>query len=155
MLIARGFEPSAFATHRFSTPRAIGQKRDRLAVGRVGRLALERQPAHDARRLAALDRQRVEIAEHVEDDRAAVGRHVERWPCHFVGGELDRLGGLEDQTLGRSVALGLFLAAGGDEGAGEITDGASSRRANFMTPPGADRLRRHDSAASRSGAVVI
>ena len=30
---------------------AIGQERDRLAVGRPGRLALERQPAHDARRL--------------------------------------------------------------------------------------------------------
>ena len=118
LLIARGFEPSALAVHRFSTPGAIGEKRDRLAVGR-NRLALERQAADDARRLAALNRQRVQIAEHVEDDGAAIGRHVERGPRHFVGGERDGLGRLEDQAFGRTVALALFLAASRHEGAGE------------------------------------
>ena len=88
---------------------AIAEERDRLAVGRPRRLAFERQPADDARGRAAVDRQRVEIAEHVEDDRPAVGRDVHRRPRHFVGRELDRAGGLEDQFLRPALVAGFLL----------------------------------------------
>ena len=45
------------------------------------------------------DRQRVEVAEQVEDDRAAVGRDVDRHPRDLVGREVDRLRGWEHQRL--------------------------------------------------------
>src|SRR6478736_4918204 len=44
----------------------------------------------DARRSAAGDRQRVQVAEEVEDDRAAVWRHVQRHPRSLVRRETER-----------------------------------------------------------------
>ena len=90
---------------------AIGQERDALAVGRPRRLALERQPAHDARGLAAADRHRVEIAQQVEEDRAPIGRHVDLHPGHLVGRKLDRFRRLQRETLDGLGILGLPILA--------------------------------------------
>src|SRR5262249_46937168 len=49
---------------------AITDEDDAAAIGRVTRRRVERLTARDPRRLAAADRQCVEIAEEVEDDRA-------------------------------------------------------------------------------------
>ena len=52
---------------------------------------------------------RVDVAEQLEDDRAAVGRQVERQPRAFVGRELERRGRRERQT--RAAAAGGVGAA--------------------------------------------
>ena len=59
-------------------PTAIAEEGDGAAVGRPGRLALERHAADDAGGGAAGDRQRVEVAEQVED--AGCGRRARRPP---------------------------------------------------------------------------
>jgi len=56
----------------------IGEERNPLAVRRKLRLAVKCHSAGDEFRLAALDRQRVEVAEQLKDDRFAVRRYVER-----------------------------------------------------------------------------
>ena len=78
---------------------AIGDKGDPLAVGRKTRLAVERHAAVDQLGFAALDRQRVDVAEQLEHDGLAVGRDVQRQPGALIGGEFDFAVGLERQAL--------------------------------------------------------
>ena len=59
---------------------AIAQERQLFAVRRKHRLTFERQPADDARGGATVDRQRVNVTQHVERDGAAVGRYRHRGP---------------------------------------------------------------------------
>ena len=87
---------------------AIAQKGDRLAIGRELRLAVERHASENPFRCTAFDRQRVDVAEKIEGDRLAVGRHVERHPRPLVGCELDRLSLFEDQSGGRSSLVFLI-----------------------------------------------
>src|SRR6266550_4650444 len=50
------------------------------------------------RRLAAVNRNGVDVAEQLEDDGAAVGRDVERQPCSLIGRELEGLGRREREA---------------------------------------------------------
>jgi len=63
----------------------IGGEGDRLAVGRIARLHVPGDPGGQSRRLAALHRQLVEVAEEVEDDPLAVRRDVEGHPGPLLG----------------------------------------------------------------------
>jgi hypothetical protein len=65
-----------------------------------------RYPADDAGGGAAGDRQRVEVAEQVEDQRATVGRDVHRHRRHLVGLEVDDVLGGQHQPLGWCPASG-------------------------------------------------
>ena len=78
---------------------AVAQEDDPLAVRRVARLRVERQPRGDPPCLAAADRQGVEVPEQLEHDRSAVGREVEREPGPLVGLEGQGPLGLERQAV--------------------------------------------------------
>src|SRR5262245_60232718 len=56
---------------------AVRGERDALAIGREARLLVPRHTLRDGRGFAARDRQGVEVAEQVEDQGLAVGRHVD------------------------------------------------------------------------------
>ena len=113
LLTARGLDAVGVGDPQVLDAGAVAEKGDLLAVGRVARLAFERQAADDARGGAAVDRQRVEVAENVEDERAAVRRHVERRPRHFVGRELERFAGRKHQRLGfRRIRARLLVLPG-------------------------------------------
>ena len=88
-------------------PRAIAHEHDRLAVRREPRLAVEARATRYALGRAAANRERVDVAEQVEDDRPPIGRNVERHPRPFVGRELERPRG--DQ---REVGVGRGAWAG-------------------------------------------
>src|SRR5690606_24346751 len=91
----------------------VGDEDDALAVRTEARLRVERQAARQARGLAARDRQRVEVAQQVEDDRLAVRADVEAHPRAAAGGELDRARRLERQALpGAAPARRLSAARG-------------------------------------------
>ena len=62
----------------------VGSERDFLAVRRKPRLHLPRETGRDRRRLAASDRDRVNVAEQVEGDHAPVGTDVKAHPCAFA-----------------------------------------------------------------------
>ena len=51
---------------------AVTEERDRSSIRREDRLALERDVSKNACRDAPIDRERVQIAQEVEDDRSAV-----------------------------------------------------------------------------------
>ena len=92
---------------------AVGDEDDAFAVGTEPRLRIERHAARERRRFAAGDRNGVEVAEMVEDDRLAVGTDVERQPASDVRGELDRALGLERQALLHRIrAAGVATRAG-------------------------------------------
>ena len=89
---------------------AVGGERDFLAVRREPRLDVPRRAAGDAPRAAAAGGQRVQVAQHREDDRLAVRAQVEVEPGAFIGAEAHRL------ALGVSgihVPLGFRGACGG------------------------------------------
>src|SRR5947208_1524249 len=69
---------------------AVGGVGDPLAVGRVARLPLPGGTAQKQLRLAPFDGHAIDVAEDVEDDGAAVGRHVAAHPGALVRVELDR-----------------------------------------------------------------
>ncbi len=72
-LTGRGFEPSALAIHRFSTPvRSLRNAIVAPSGDQVGWLSNAIPPTMRVA-VPPLDRQRVEVAEQVEDQRAAVG----------------------------------------------------------------------------------
>jgi hypothetical protein len=78
------------------------------AVGAVARLPFPRGPSDEELRLAARDRHAPEVAEQVEDERRAVGAHVDLQPGPLVGVDLD---------LARRAVLGGHvprLVAGGE-----------------------------------------
>src|SRR5262249_9838842 len=70
---------------------AIADERNPLPVAGPSRLLVPREPRRDRARRASLDRHDIDVAEHVEGDRPAVGTDVEREIRPFVGIELDRL----------------------------------------------------------------
>ncbi len=76
----------------------VRHEEDLRAVRAEARLRVEGHPLGDPRGRAALEGKREQVAEHVEDQRAAVGAHVEREPGAFVGIEEDGAGGLERQA---------------------------------------------------------
>ena len=65
---------------------------------------VERHPVGDARGFAAGDRQRVDVAGEVEDERLPVRRDVERHPRALVGREADGARGLERELGATSSA---------------------------------------------------
>ena len=101
----RGHEPDVLVTA------PIGDEDDALAVRAEARLHVVPHPAGEASGVAPGDRYRVQVAEHVEDDRLAVRAHVERDPGALVGGEPGPAGRLQ-----REAAVGIrfaLLALGG------------------------------------------
>ena len=91
------------------------------AVGAEARLALEGGADEERSRGAAVDGERVEIAEEVEDEGGAIRADVDRDPGALVGGEADLAGGLEGEGGGgEGVGLrggsGGFLGVGGRRG---------------------------------------
>src|SRR5262245_57647726 len=73
-------------------PAAVAREGDPVAIGAEARLHVVGGPAGDPLRLAAADRQEVEVAQQREDDALAVGVDVEVQPGALVGAERDRLG---------------------------------------------------------------
>ena len=107
---------------------AVAHEDDLRSVGRVARLLIPAHAARDARGFAAGDRDRIQVAEDVEDDRLPIGRDVERDPRRFVGRELERPRGDERKRvrahrgLRRAVVLRGGLRRGpccGERGEGE------------------------------------
>ncbi len=82
----------AVRVHRPDVVAAAGvaQVGDPLAVGREARLHLPRDRVREARGFPALDRQRVEVAEQVEDERPTVGAHVDAHPRPAARVDRDR-----------------------------------------------------------------
>ena len=78
---------------------------------------------------AAVDGQRVEIAEDVEQDRAPVGRDVERWPRHFVGRERQGLAGFQHEAFVGAAAVGLRLLSGRRDEAWDGGEGGGNEQA--------------------------
>jgi len=95
---------------------AVAHEDDALALRGEARLHVVALAARDARRLAAVDRQRVEVAEELEDDRLAVGGEVERDPGPLVGGEFERAGRDEREPVGPARGRGRAVVLGGGLG---------------------------------------
>ena len=90
---------------------AIADKHDRFAIGRESRLAIEARSAGDARGGATGYRNRVQIAQHIEHDRATIRREIERHPGPFIRCEAERARGNQREVgVGRGAAHGI----GGD-----------------------------------------
>ena len=113
---------------------AIADEDKFLAVRRERRLHVVGLAAGDPLRLAAADRQRVEIAEQLEDDRLTIRRQIERQPGRLRRGERQIAIGQQRQALvlhrvgGRLVVLRLGLRerrVGHREGDGEKTEQAA------------------------------
>ena len=75
-------------------PAAVAGEGDRPPVGREARLRVPGRARSQTLRAATRDRQRVEVAQQVEDQRRAVGRHVHRRPGRFarLEGDAARIG---------------------------------------------------------------
>ena len=134
---------------------AIRNKRDPLAVRRKSRLAVERHPARNQFRLAALDRQRINVAEQLEHDRLAVGRHIQRQPRSLIRRELDLPVRLQRQLLVFVLVvllvfvvflfiLFIFLLRGG------VLRGGIIRPARAASPPQGSHRRQNRREPSRS-----
>ena len=67
---------------------AIRRERDPLAVGRVARLHVPRQARRERACFAALDRQLVDVAQHIERDALAIRADVDAHPR--TGARVDR-----------------------------------------------------------------
>jgi hypothetical protein len=110
MFFLKSSPPSSVGVMRCSfdpiVATAIADEHDALAIGREARLTIEPHPTREARGFSARDRQRVQIAHEVEDDRASVGRDVERHPRPFVGVECGLARGEERQLGVRGGFLG-------------------------------------------------
>ena len=87
----------------FSMPLAVARERDRLSVGGEARLRVVGGPRGERLRGAARDRERVDVAEDVEDERLPVGRDVDRGP--------GRLAGVKE--ILRASGRGLLMSAAG------------------------------------------
>ncbi len=112
----RGHQPEIVPTV------AIRDEGNRGAVRRPPWHAVPRHPLRDARRLAAVDGNRVEIAQQIEDETTAVRRHVERDPRPLVSGEAQGAFRLQRKGVGRIGRHGRrFLrdARGRNEGKGQ------------------------------------
>ena len=77
----------------------VAHEDDPGAVGRVARLHVVALPARDAGRVPARDRDRVQVAEQLEDDGFAVRREVERDPRPLVGREIEGARGDERERV--------------------------------------------------------
>jgi hypothetical protein len=88
---------------------AVARERDPPAVGTEPRLGLVRRSSGKERRVAARDRDRVEIPEKVEDDGLRVGADVDSHPCPFVRLERDLL---RRSVGGRDVPRSLPVRGG-------------------------------------------
>ena len=103
------------------TARAIGDEHDRFAIGGKSRLRVVGHAAGEARGFAAGYGHGVQVAEQVEDERAAVGRDIHAHPRAFRGGERVGASGFEWQA-GVGAGGSLRVGAGnrrGDGGEGE------------------------------------
>ncbi len=87
--------------------RAVGRERDPLAVRRIARLHVPRDAGRQRPRLAAPERDRVDVAEKVEDDLLPVRRHVERHPR--AGRQVERDGVVVGIRRVRHVPLRLLF----------------------------------------------
>ncbi len=117
---------------------AIADESDRPAVGAVARLVLVRDAAGEQLGVTALDRDAVDVAQHIKNDPAAVRAHVQAHPSPLVRLELD---GLRRPVLGLDVPLGLRGLLGGEirreqqEASGQAKGEAVTDRAHAGAPP--------------------
>ena len=123
---------------RLSAP--VGDEGDRLAVGRPARVVVHCHPAVLGQTLGlpAGDGHPVDVAEQVEDQRAAVRRHVE--------GHEGALRGLEDEVVG--VATGERGVPTRIVGAAALLGGGAGSR---QAQGGKNRKNRKASGAERKG----
>ena len=90
-------------------PVAVAQERDLGPVGGENGLALERDVSHDPGGRAPRDRQGVEVAEQLEDDRLSVRRDVEGHPGALGDGEGQGVAGGQRQALVLLLSLRIVL----------------------------------------------
>ena len=123
----------------------VAHERDLAAVGGEDRLALERDASHDPGRGAPRDRQGVEVAEQLEDDRLPVRRDVEGHPGAFGDGEGQGVAGGQRQALVLLLGVRIVLHGGAgrrqqkearkDEQQGQQTKSHGHYLRRFSSPP--------------------
>ncbi len=126
---------------------AVRDEDDFGAVRAVARLALEGGAGEERGRGAALDGERVEVAEEVEDEGGPVRADVDGDPGALAGGKADLAGGFEGEgSGGEGGGLrgggGGFLALGGRGREGRDDDEGEDASLHFGYSPRLYRRRR-------------